>query len=321
MRKILLLGRRVHATRAESGFYRALARRFSLTVSYCEDGWPERAADVPDYRRYDAWIWWVPFRRLIERSPFDWQDFPGLRVMYDPDVHANYHRMVPSEWIGLWPAEFRRQRFDLLVATGRETCDRLLADGVNAGWLPKAYDPERFFDQGGRRAGVCFFGARYLAREVMLQRLQRAGVAYEGLTCRYEQLNHDLNRFRGALICNLEGTVRRGFSRLLHGPLSRWATSIRPGFEPMLKNFEVAGAGCAPIADWIDELSELGFIDGESLVAYRSFDGLIDRLRHYADHPDGLDRIGARAGELARERHTWDHRATQLESLLSTVTH
>jgi len=96
MREILLLGRSAHATRAESRFYPALALRFSMQVLNCEDGWPERAAEIPDYRRYDAWIWWVPFRRLIERPPFDWEDLPGLLVMYDADAYANFHPMVPS---------------------------------------------------------------------------------------------------------------------------------------------------------------------------------------------------------------------------------
>lgn len=79
----------------------------------------------------------------------------------------------------------------------------------------------------------------------------------------------------------------------------------------------MAGAGCAPIADWIDELEELGFVDGETMVSYESLHELIEKLDYYTENPGALREIGRRAGRLVLAQHTWDHRAHQLDELLS----
>jgi spore maturation protein CgeB len=91
------------------------------------------------------------------------------------------------------------------------------------------------------------------------------------------------------------------------------------GMEPMIKNFESAGAGCAPICDHVSELDDLGFVDGESMIAYNSFDDLIERLDHYLVRPEEMARIGHNACVLAHSRHSWLHRARQFNDTLRSL--
>ena len=85
----------------------------------------------------------------------------------------------------------------------------------------------------------------------------------------------------------------------------------------MIKTFEVAAAGCAPVVDHLDELEDLGFVDGETCLTYRTFDEAADKLLA-ADEQQLLE-MGRAAAELARSRHTWSHRADLVLRILNDV--
>lgn len=315
-RTLALVGHRDHLDRNDTaGFLRGLAESFDLRTTFVEDGWPATIADVDGHEEADICLWFVRFRLLRQRPAFDWGRFAGRRVMYDFDTNANYHLLSVGEHRGEWPGEYRRQGFDTLVSTGKAVTELLRADGVHAVWLPKGYDAERIHPLGRPRAGLCYFGQSYPSRKAMRIHLDHAGVPYTRFSD-HAGLNDQLNRFLGCLICNLAGEVVGGPGRLVNRIAPTRCIRIAPGIEPMIKNFEVAGAGCAPIADWIPELGDLGFVDGDTMVAYRDFDELVERCRHYLDHPDALAGIGERAAALAADRHTWAHRAAALGPLL-----
>jgi hypothetical protein len=316
---LALVGHRDHLDRNDTaGFYRGLAESFDLRLTLVEDGWPESIDAVEGHDEADICLWFVRFRQLRERPPFGWGSFRGRRVMYDFDTNANYHRLSVAEHRGEWPGVYRRQGFDTLVSTGKAVTELLRADDVNAVWLPKGYDDQRVHPLGRPRAGLGEFGQSYGSRKAMRAHLDRLGIPFTRFSD-HAGLNEQLNRFLGVLICNLAGEVARGPGRLVNRVWPDRAIRLSPGVEPMIKNFEVAGAGCAPIADWIPELGDLGFVDGETMVAYATLDELVERCRHYLANPDDLAAIGARAAELAATRHTWAHRAAALGALLDEV--
>ena len=155
-----------------------------------------------------------------------------------------------------------------------------------------------------------------ISRGAMLAYLTRRRVPFEHFRCLYEELGDYLNRYAGCLICNM-GAQRKGLiSKAINRMFPGHGIGLNPGVEPMLKNFEVCGAGCAPIMDWIDEFKDLGFVDNENMVSYRSFAELADRLKHYLHHEDQLIEIGRRACELVQGRHTWNHRALELKAFI-----
>jgi hypothetical protein len=233
-----------------------------------------------DPASYDAIVVFVRFRFLRDRPPLDWRGFTGRRVLLDHDAVQNYSRIAGGRLFGAWPGEFERHGFDVAVVSGREVAARLGDEGVPSVWVPKGYDERSFFDAGTAREGICHFGKRYPARAAMLRHLRRAGVGVSHVAAPPEQLNAVLNGYEVCLVCNMEGrpalgAVGRALQHVVPGAL----VDVRPGIEVMIKNFEVAASGCAPFFDAIPELSELGFVDGETAFVYSDFDELAERLR------------------------------------------
>lgn len=307
--RIAVLCHRHHLGGHQGHIYDALARRVLLTLVVVEEkGWPQRLSDLPDGGKFDVVIWRVRLRLLVHRPVFDWESYPGLRVMLDHDTCRNYPELWPESLVrGAWPPVVRRQRFDLVLVSGKRVCQLLRDDGVPAVWMPKAYEARWLFDKGEQRQGVGYYGSLYPARRAMLQHLERAPTAVRLFRCPERELNDHLNRYLGVVICNMgavpDGTGR-AISRLTAAP------------EAMLKNFEVAAAGTAPLCDPTPDLADLGFIDGVTAVVYSTFEDLVDRLHAYLDQPDRLRDVGRQAAELVRERHTWDHRVAFLERLM-----
>jgi Glycosyl transferases group 1 len=294
---------------------RALSRRMEVTAVSARDRWPRRITEIDDYQSYDAFLWRVKFRHLLNEEAFDWGRYEGARLLYEPDACQNYSSLASRQYLGRFPEVVRRNDFHALICTGREVRDRFRAEHVNAHWIPKGYDAELIGDEQRRdREGLCYYGRQYLGREALLARVRQAALAFTEFRCPLDELSERLNRFAGCLICNMEvrGSHRTPM-RLLRCLPKRWL-SVRPGLEPMAKNFEAAGAGCAPVCDDIPELAELGFADGVTMISYTSFPELIEKVRN--TQTEQLRAIGRRAAELARSRHTLDHRAEELEQLI-----
>lgn len=297
--------------------HNAMERRFDFVRHFVDDVWPDRISQIPDYSSYDAIIWFVKYRHLILRPPFDWDDYKGMRLMHDQDAYQNFSAMAGTRFLDTWPEVYRRHGFHVLACTGMATRDNLKAGGVNAVWVPKAYEPQRFRDLRSPRAGICYFGEPYAARKAMLRRTYAAGIRVERFKCSYFELNNYLNRYALCLICNFSGRDERWWEVLadrLHLPRTptRWGQAP----EAMLKNFEVAGAGCVPVCDEIPELAYLGFRDGVTMISYRDFDELVDKIRHYRDRPDEVAAIGKRAAALCAQWHSWDQRAEMFAAIL-----
>lgn len=261
---------------------------------------------------FGAVVVFVRFRRLQAAPPIDWKGLTGKRVLLEHDASQNYARMASgSRYIGAWPREFERHGFDLMIASGRDVARRLEQDGVPTVWVPKGYDEQAFHELGLERAGICHFGKRYPARAAMLRHVRRGGIDVAHVAAPYDELNAALNRYAACLVCNMDGTpalgpVGRALQLVAPGALVR----ARPALEPMIKNFEVAAAGCAPFVDAIPELADLGFVDGETAFVYSTFDELVERL--HATPPGDLLDVGRRAARLARARHTWSHRVSEV---------
>jgi hypothetical protein len=323
--RVCLIDHRISLTDRNRGLLEAFQRRFDLTTIFVDDGWPRNVVEVPEYQSYEAIIWHVKFRQLLHQEPFDWQDYVGARIMYDQDTFTNYNTMGGARYLGKWPEVVRANGFHVLVSTGQAVSECYLDEGIHTCWIPKGYDATRITNEMRvDRDGICFFGAAYAARRAMLAFLDRERIPYTAFRCRPGELNDRLNRFAGCLICNqdlrgpsvLPRRIYRSNHFIRHAPPG-WLRPA-PGPEPMMKNFEVAGAGCAPICDEIPELADLGFRDGLTMVSYSRFDELAEKLRWYALNPETLAEVGRRAADLARSRHSWDHRVEDFEKLIAS---
>jgi hypothetical protein len=82
----------------------------------------------------------------------------------------------------------------------------------------------------------------------------------------------------------------------------------------MIKTFEVAGAGCVPLVDRVEDLEYLGFVHGENSLIYDTFDEAAETARA-TDRTEQI-RMGKAASSLVHERHTWRHRAEAIVAAL-----
>jgi hypothetical protein len=314
--RALVLVREPDRPRSEVGLLDALASDANFTLVRVEPPDFSRIGALGNEAGADAVVVSVKYRDLLAAPDLDWRGYTGLRVMLEHDAWLNF-ALLSLAHKGTYPSTFRRHGFDLLVASGADVAKRLREQGVAAAWVPKGYDDRVFYDEGRARAGVSTYGTSYPSRQAMARHLKRRGIRTAQLQVPYLELGHELNRYFGCIVCNMDGRYPAGLPgkvvrRLAPGAFVR----PRPGFEPMIKNFEAAAAGCAVFADSITELETLGFLDGDTIITYRTFGELVSRLRDYIDRPEALRTIGERAARLCAERHTWAHRVPQLARVL-----
>jgi hypothetical protein len=302
------------------------ARAFVHTFARCLDAecidvdeeWPPRIDAIPDYRSLDAVVVFMRYRKLLVADAIDWRGYDGPRIQLEHD--ASTDTAFEGPWPGTWARTFRRHRFDHLTVSGLRFVEHFEAQGIPTYWLPKAFDADTLRDLERRRAGIAHFGAPYRSRRAMLRALRRAGTPIPHLVIPYEQLNDVLNDYAGVVVCSLGVRVR--WWKLGRALERRWpGTALELGeeLEPMIKTFEVAGAGCAPLLAPSPDLEPLGFIDGETALIWRDFDELTSLVRDLQHDPDRLAAVGSAASRLAHARHTWRHRATELADIIERI--
>jgi hypothetical protein len=273
---------------------------------------------VPDRGSLDAAVTFYRYRQLMTADPIDWAEYTGPRIQMDTDASSDF--TLDSRYTGTWPNAFRRHRFDHLVVSGLRAVEHFEAGGIPTSWLPKACDGERFRDLGRWRDGIGHFGSLYRSRQAMLRYLRRAGCPVEHVQVPYERLNDRLNDFNGVVAATLEAHVRWGkLGRAVERKLPGAALVLGSDIEPMLKTFEIGGAGAAPLLAPSPDLAELGFVDGSSAVIWQDFAELADVVRSCANEPESMHRIGRAAHSLVHQRHTWDHRALELAAIIRRV--
>ena len=126
--------------------------------------------------RWDAVIVFVSFTALRKAQPLTWDGFEGLRILFDHDLIQNYSDLFDPTLYGQWPEMFRRHRFDSMVTSGRAVQLRLAEDGIAADWIAKGFEPGRFADREGPRAGVVSYGSAYACRMVAERAIAEAGL-------------------------------------------------------------------------------------------------------------------------------------------------
>jgi hypothetical protein len=275
----------------------------------------QAAADVAniDLEDVDVVLMWVRFRHRVDGPAFSWDHFRGQRVWMEHDAWLNF--LPYSAFYGKFPPVFRRDKFDLMISTGRRTRDGLRAAGVDAEWMPKGFSSTAFRDLGStNREGACTFGTAWPSRRSMMHRVRRRGIDLVDVSGPFDTLNVRLNRYASSVVCNMPGRPPigkpgRAIARI-------WPEFVRtePAIEPMIKTFEVAGSGCALVVDEIQELASLGFVNGETCLTYRTFDEAARLLRRPQPELLAIGRAGA---ALARSHHTWRNRAELLVDILS----
>ena len=204
---------------------------------------------------------------------------------------------IPTIWYGL-DAHLHLSKhaalakvFDVVFLSHKSCVEELRRGGLaNVEWLPFAADPS-LYESGSHE--------------------KRFKVAFVGT------LDPRLHPERAVLL----ETIRRNFSpvfigqaflkdmgRIYQGAYIVFNKSIRGDIN--MRVFEALASGSLLVTDQLDDpgFAEL-FRDGEHLITYQTEHEMVKKTRYYLDHPDEAEKISANGCRLARERHTYEHRA------------
>jgi spore maturation protein CgeB len=216
------------------------------------------------------------------------------------------------------PAEARVRGFDLILTSFPHFVERFRGLGIASEYFRIGFDP-RVLDRLGdvdRRHEIVFAGA--------LNRL------------RHRRGNEAIARAARRLPVELWGYDLRGWPpwsivrRRYHGEAwgldmyrvlasSRIALNRHIGvageYANNMRLYEATGVGALLLTDAKTNLHELFALD-EEVVAYTTTDELVEKARHYLDHPDELHAVAAAGQARTLRDHSYAVRMRELVDLI-----
>jgi len=249
------------------------------------------------------------------------QDLGIPLIVIEHDAYLNY--IAGQEDFGRFSTFLSECQVDLFVVSGLTSFRIFRNEGQRCLYLPKAA-PEAFLRFPNRESGFfCAFGSHrnavYHHRAKLLRRVApkrwfdplsrvlpvltakirqsidaRSGnVSVHRLKFQFSQMAELLSLYSACVICDMG----------LH--------------EPMAKHFEVSALGLVPFRDGecSDELAELGYRNGHSMVVYDDYEDLVDKIRYFNRNAGELRRLQQNARRAAAG-NTWETRARELYRVL-----
>lgn len=129
------------------------------------------------------------------------------------------------------------------------------------------------------------------------------GWARFGISARFTGDNHALNT-------RIYATAKMG--------LSISATSQHYGYTSD-RLFMVTASGCPVLVQRFVGMEELGYVDGETCIAWSGMDELVAKARYYAAADDERELIGKRGRDMTHSRHNYVARVHDLLNMISAV--
>jgi hypothetical protein len=160
-------------------------------------------------------------------------------------------------------------------------------DEPNAHWLPCAYDPVWFHDDGQERVNdVAMVGVMYPERQAICREMEQAGIKIiAGMGALYAEYNALYNTAKIALVKSACGDLPQRF-------------------------FENMAQGCCVLSDYLPDAIKLGFEPGKDFWLYNGANEAAYAAKWLIESGE-WKRIAMNGREKVKE-HTWDNRAKEL---------
>jgi len=92
------------------------------------------------------------------------------------------------------------------------------------------------------------------------------------------------------------------------------AGDIDKGF--FMKYLEAMSSGCLLISQWSPCFEKLGFVSGEHLLLYNTFQEMVEWSEYYLENPKEREEIAFRGSRFVVDNHSWKHRVDDLIKIL-----
>jgi glycosyltransferase involved in cell wall biosynthesis len=216
---------------------------------------------------------------------------PNL-VILEHDAYQNY---ISCKYTGKFSRHYRQLPSARVISSGYMVVQRLLAEGVDACFVPKGYDQALLHcSSGARDIELAFVGSTN-------------SVAYSGRKALLDEL---------AQVENLVVTrTKSGADYLATLNRIRFFVSADVGMgEYMIKNFEAMACGCVLLAfdQGAEENAALGFVDMHNIVLYRNVAELQDKLRLLRSDCQLAQTIAEQGRQLAETRYSFAELGRQI---------
>jgi spore maturation protein CgeB len=226
-------------------------------------------------------------------------------------------RVVTGQIAAPLPTWVQLDAYSLLFSSLPNFVERFRAAGVDAEWLPLAFEPSIVDAIGAvdRDVSVSFVGglSRPHAKRVKLLETVAQTTSIEVWSPDQEDLAQ-----ASPLRQRMHGAA---WGADMYRVLARSRITINThidvaeGYANNLRLYEATGMGALLVTDRGRNLAEL-FEDGREVVAYGDASECRDLIRHYLDHPAEATTIAAAGKRRTLATHTWDNRMARMISLL-----
>jgi spore maturation protein CgeB len=230
-------------------------------------------------------------------------------------------RLVVGQIASEPPPPERLGGFDLIVTSFPHYVERFRALGVDSEYLPIAFHSpiadEIAADPAGERPHAAVFAggvnpAVHPAGTALIERLCAAGLVEvwgygaEELPPGSPILDHHHGQAWGLDMYRLLARSRLVVNRHIEAA---------EGFANNMRLYETTAMGALLLTERAPNLEDL-FRPGEEVETYSSEAELVEKLRHYAEHPDEAVRIAAAGQARTLAEHTYERRIAQLADTL-----
>lgn len=83
--------------------------------------------------------------------------------------------------------------------------------------------------------------------------------------------------------------------------------------------FFAGATGCPVLQKTFNGMEDMGFVDGETVIAWDDHGEMLDKIHYYRMHRDESEEIGCKCREMVLERHSYDMRIQQLLLMLEGI--
>lgn len=250
--------------------WRALANHVELELHFLDK---VQQRDLRDWfksieiGKYDRIVLDLMFKHIHKQSRW-LRTLPNL-VLYEEDAYLNF--MPGSKWLDIFSAFYRKLPGVRVITTGAWVAQRLVAQQVDAHFLPKGFDSQRLGDRGAAQRDIFlgFIGRLGSSAYAQRQQLLTSLAAVEPLQLMRTQHPDEYPELLNRIRCFVSADI--GLK------------------EYMAKNFEAMACGCLLLAKRQGDGEEqaLGLLDGQNVLLYDDLHELRQRIDWVRRNPYG----------------------------------
>ncbi len=245
-----------------------------------------------NHRQYDRIILDLPFAKVHRFSRF-LQTLSGL-IIYEEDACQNF--LESSRWRGEFERYYKCLPNAQIIVTGHSTSAKLNALGLHTTAISKGFDQSTLRNQHEQRdIEIGFIGRTRSAVYEGRRRLLESVDAQLGVSLLRTQSPAEYNQTLNRIKFFLSADIGIG--------------------EHMAKNFEAMACGCVVVANAQGDENELGLVDMENVVLYKTAEQAIDKIKLLQRDDDRARKIATAGETLVVNHYSHKHIADQVMAI------